>query len=178
MASLVLASPALDIPAWEKNARELLKTISPSGQHAVQLAEATKKFDDSSYQAALAEFYDKYVWRHPQQPDLDSMMSSMNEALYNYMEGPSEFTLTGTLKDYDVTPFLKHIGTPVLYTVGEFDEANSTIVRNFASMTPGARCVVLQGAAHMSPWDARDQSVHIVREFLRSADSVAAVTKL
>jgi proline-specific peptidase len=171
VASLTLGSAALDIPAWEKNAKQLVTTLSDSSQRAIRLAEAKKKYDDPPYQNALGEFYGRYVWLHPVQADLESTMATYNEAIYTYMQGPSEFTITGTLKNYDVSPFLKQIAVPLLYTVGEFDEANPVIIRRFASLTPGAQVVILKGAAHLTPWDARDENVKVVREFLASVDS-------
>lgn len=105
------------------------------------------------------------------------MMATFNAAIYNYMQGPSEFTITGTLKDYDATPFLSQISVPALYTVGEFDEANPKIVQRFASLTPGATFSMFPGAAHMTTWDARDENVAVVGQFFRSVDSVAATQK-
>ena len=171
VASLTLASAALDIPTWERNARRLVGTLSDSAQRAIRTRERQGRFDAPDYQAALGEFYGKYVWRHPVQADLDSLMSTVNEAIYNYMQGPSEFTITGTLKRYDGTPLLKDITVPTLYTVGEFDEADPPTIKRFAQMTPGAQVVVLPGAAHLTPWDAREESIRTVRAFLRGADS-------
>jgi proline iminopeptidase len=171
VASLTLASAALDIPTWERNARRLVGTLSDSAQRAIRTRERQGRFDAPDYQAALGEFYGKYVWRHPVQADLDSLMSTVNEAIYNYMQGPSEFTITGTLKQYDGTPLLKDITVPTLFTVGEFDEADPPTIKRFAQMTPGAQVVVLPGAAHLTPWDAREESIRTVRAFLRGADS-------
>jgi proline-specific peptidase len=171
VASLILGSAALDIPRWEHNARRLVHTLSDSAQRAIRVREAERRFDAPDYQAALAEFYGKYVWRTPVQPDLDSLMGTVNESIYNYMQGPSEFTISGTLKRYDGTKILPTIAVPTLYTVGEFDEADPPTIKRFAQLTPGARVVVLRGAAHMTPWDAPDENVKVVREFLRSADS-------
>jgi proline iminopeptidase len=171
VASLTLASAALDIPTWERNARRLVGTLSDSAQRAIRTRERQGRFDAPDYQAALGEFYGRYVWRHPVQADLDSLMTTVNEAIYNYMQGPSEFTVTGTLKRYDGTPLLKDITVPTLYTVGEFDEADPPTIKRFARMTPGAQVVVFPGAAHLTPWDARDESIRAVRAFLRGADS-------
>jgi proline iminopeptidase len=171
VASLTLASAALDIPAWERNARRLVGTLSDSAQRAIRTREAQRRFDAPDYQAALGEFYGKYVWRQPVQADLDSLMNTVNESIYNYMQGPSEFTITGTLRSYDGTPLLKEITVPTLYTVGEFDEADPPTIKRFAKMTPGAQVVVFPGAAHLTPWDARDESIRTEREFLRAADS-------
>ena len=177
VATLTLASAALDIPAWEKNARQLVATLSDSSQRAISKAERAKKYDDPLYQNAMSEFYGKYVWRHPVEADLDSLMATVNEGIYNYMQGPSEFTITGTLGNYDATAFLKQVRVPVLYTVGEFDEANPDIVRRFAALTPGARVVMLKGSGHVTTWDARDENVKVVRDFLAAADSSTAMTR-
>jgi len=173
VASLTLGSAALDIPTWARNARQLVGTLSDSAQRAIHVREAQGHFDAPDYQAALNEFYGKYVWRHPVQADFDSTLATANEAIYNYMQGPSEFTITGTLKRYDVTAQLATIRVPTLYTVGEFDEANPPTIRHFAELTPGAEVAVLAGAAHLTPWDAREENVRIVRAFLRRSDSTA-----
>lgn len=175
VASLTLASSALDIPTWGKNARKLVTTLSDSAQKAIKDAEASKKYDSPAYQNAMNEFYGKYVWRHPVEADLDSTMKTVNEQIYNYMQGPSEFTITGTFKDYDVTGQLKDIKVPTLYTVGEFDEADPATVKRFASLTPGAKVVVIPGAAHITTWDNPTAMTAAVRDFLRHVDS-ASVT--
>src|SRR5262249_41476795 len=159
VASLTLESPALDIPAWEKNARGLVKTLPDSEQVAIAKREAEGNFTAPDYQAALMDFYGRYVWRHPVQADLDSLFATVNEAIYNYMQGPSEFTITGTLKKYDATAFLKTIRVPVFYTVGEFDEADPATVKRFARLTPGAEVAVIPGAAHIVYWDNPDETV-------------------
>jgi proline iminopeptidase len=174
VASLTFGSAALDIPTWEKNARRLVTTLSDSAQKAIKVREAEKKFDAPDYQNAINEFYGKYVWRKPVEADLDSTMKTMNEAIYGYMQGPSEFTITGTLKKYDVTSELKTIKVPTLYTVGEFDEADVPTIKRFAAMTPGAKVEVIPGSAHITTWDNPTAMIAAVRTFLRHADSTNA----
>jgi proline iminopeptidase len=151
-----------------------VKTLPDSAQKAIATREAEKKFDAPDYQAALGEFYGKYVWRRPVQAELDSTLAGVNEKIYNYMQGPSEFTITGTLKQYDATPFLKDVKVPVLFTVGEFDEADPPTVKKHAGMTPGARYAVIPNAAHVVEWDNPDETNRVVREFLKSVDATKA----
>jgi proline iminopeptidase len=171
VASLTLMSPALDIPAWEKNANRLVKTLPDSAQKAIATRSAEKNYAAKDYQAALEDFYSKYVWRHPVKAELDSLMSTINEGIYNYMQGPSEFTITGTLKKYDATPFLKSVKVPVLFTVGEFDEANPATVKHHSEMTPGAKYAVIPGSAHIVQWDNPEETNRVVREFLKAVDA-------
>jgi proline iminopeptidase len=94
-----------------------------------------------------------------------------NMQIYNYMWGPSEFTVTGTLKTYDATPLLRTITVPTLYTVGEFDESDPPTIRRFASLTPGATVEVIPGAAHITTWDNPEAMLRVIRRFLRKVDA-------
>jgi proline iminopeptidase len=169
--SLTLGSAALHSRAWEEHARTLLATLPDSMIRAVEVREAEQNYDAVDYQAAMNEFYNRYVWRRPVAADLDSLMNTYNAAIYQYMWGPSEFTVTGTLRNFDARPFLPSIDVPVLYTVGEFDEASPETIRAFAAMTPGARVVVIPGAAHMTAWDNPVADIGAVRAFLREVDA-------
>lgn len=169
--SLVLASAALDAPLWERHARELLTNLPDSMVRAVEQREAEGNYQAPDYQAALEAFYARYVWLRPHPADLDSTLATFSEAVYGYMWGPSEFTLNGTLRDFDVTGFLPQITVPVLYTVGEVDEAGPENIRRFADLTPGARYLVIPDAAHVTAWDNPEADVTAVRGFLREVDA-------
>lgn len=171
VASLTLASAALDIPQWERHARALLKTLPDSIQQIVKTREAEKKFNSPDYQAAIESFYNKYVWLRPDKPNLDSLMSQVNPAIYGYMQGPSEFTITGTLKEYNSTSFLKDIKVPTLFTVGDVDEADPVTIRKQAAMVPGGKVFVIPNAAHMSTWDNPAAMIGAIRSHLRAVDS-------
>lgn len=177
VSSLTFGSACLDIPAYERRAKELLTTLSKPSQVAVKKSETARKYDDSAYQKAIDEFYGLYLFRHPVKEDLDSTFATVNETIYGYMQGPSEFTITGTLKYYDSTPFLPQIKVPTLFTVGEFDEVGPVIVKSFADKTPNARFIQFAGSAHITSWDARDENLKAVREFLHAADSSAVHAK-
>lgn len=174
VASLTFGSAVFDVPAFAQHTRQLLTTLPDSTQRAIATAEAAGTFDSPAYQNAMNEFYALYVFRNPVPADLDSTFATVNQELYMYMQGPSEFTITGTFKDYTVTSFLPQIAVPTLFTVGEFDEVGPALIRGFADKVPGARYVMLPGAAHITTWDARDAMNAAVRTFLRAADSTAA----
>lgn len=170
VASLTLGSAALDIPTWEKNVKRMVRSLPDSSRNAIAEAEASGRFDSPGYQAANAQFMEIYVMRRPVQADWDSTVATVNEGIYGYMQGPSEFTITGTLKSYDATPFLRQITVPTLFTVGEFDEADPPTIRRQAAMVKGAEVAVIDSAAHLTTWDNPAQMVKVVRDFLRRAD--------
>jgi proline iminopeptidase len=171
VSSLVFGSLCFDVPGWSQSTRKLLKSLPDSLQDAVKIAESTGKYDDPAYQNAMNQFYSLFVFRNPVQADLDSMFATYNFEIYSYMWGPSEFTINGTLKDYNPVSFLPQIKVPTMFTVGEFDEIDPTIVKELSDKVPGAKYVMFPNSGHMTPWDARDQNIKVVREFLNSIDS-------
>jgi proline iminopeptidase len=170
VASLTLASPALDIPSWTRHAWRLVATLSDSAQRAIHSGEDSAKFDSPDYRRAMQEFNARYISRRPPAAELDSTMSMVGESVSNYMHGPANFAITGSLKSYDVTSRLRTIAVPTLYMVGEYDEADPAMMKRFASLTPGAHLVVIPGAAHITTWDNPTAMVDAVRSFLRQAD--------
>lgn len=86
------------------------------------------------------------------------------------MWGPSEFTATGTLRDFDVTDSLSLIEVPTLFLTGEHDEARPATVRYSASLVPGANFGVIPDAAHLTMQDNPEETVRVIREFLRRVD--------
>ncbi len=169
VSSLIFGSLCIDVAAWEKSTRQLLASFPDSLQEAVVNAESSGNYENPLYEEAMNQFYAKYLWgSNPVQADFDSMMATFNTDIYGYMWGPSEFTVTGTLKDYNATSFLPEIKVPTLFTVGEFDEIQPDIVKEIASKVTDSRVAVFAGSSHMTPWDARDENVRVVREFLNS----------
>jgi proline iminopeptidase len=163
--------------AYGRRANDLVQTLSDSSKQAVKRALATGRFDAPDYQNAVSEFWGRYVFRHPVQADLDSSLASFNARIYEYMQGPSEFTITGTLASYDAKPFLPEIKVPTLVTVGEFDEVGPELARSHAALIPGARFHIFPGAAHLTTWDAPETTIATVRGFLRSADGPLAAAR-
>jgi proline iminopeptidase len=173
VSSITFGSLCFDIPAWEQSTKQLLASFPDSLKEAIIKAESTGNYDDPLYEQAMNLFYSNHVWgKNPVQPDFDSLMATFNADLYGYMWGPSEFTITGTLKDYNSTALLPEIKVPTLFTVGEFDEINPDIVKEFASKVINSNYVLFAGSSHMTPWDARDENVKVVRSFLNSVDSL------
>ncbi|MEP6762773.1 MAG: proline iminopeptidase-family hydrolase [Gemmatimonadaceae bacterium] len=171
--SIVFGSAVFDAAAYVKRANSLVVTLSDSAQKAIKEADAKKQYNTPSYENAINEFYALYVFRHPPAADLDSTMKQTNQGIYNYMQGPSEFVITGTLKSYNVRAGLPSIKVPVLYTVGEFDEVGPAIIKSFADATPGAKYKLIPGAAHITSWDNPTVMLEAVREFLTNVDATA-----
>lgn len=169
--SLVLASPALDVPRWLRDADSLKTTLPDSLQAIIRHYEASGTTDAPEYQGAVMEYYRRFLARkQPWSADIDSTFAQFNTDVYGYMWGPSEFTATGTLRDYDRTDRLSELGLPVLFTAGRYDEATPGSVAFFQSQVPDAELAILESSAHLTMQDEPEEYVRIIREFLRRVE--------
>lgn len=170
--SLILASPALSIPMWVHDADSLRGTLPESTQAAIARHEHDGSFDSPEYQAAMIEYYHRFVsLTNPWTPDIDSTLSQLGVSVYTYMCGPSEFTVTGTLRNYDRTARLREITIPTLFTAGRYDEATPGTTRYYQSLVPGSQIEIFEHSAHMTMQDEPERYVEVLRAFLRKVES-------
>lgn len=168
VSSLVLGSPCINMNAWEQSTNQLLATLPDSLQKVVLEADATGNYENPLYDSAITMFYDKYLWgENPNEEELDSIMSTANLDIYHHMWGPSEFSITGTLKGYDATPLLSDVDVPILFTVGEFDEIIPEMVEEMASIN-NSELVVFKGSSHLTTWGAPEESIKAIEDFISS----------
>ena len=124
--SLVLASPSLDIPAWNRNVARLVGTLSDSARRAIVAYEKGGRADPAAYAAAAAEFYGKYVWRHPVAADLDSLLATANSGDRRLHEGERGVRRRRHARDVRrARRSCTTVTVPVLFTVGRVRRGRS-----------------------------------------------------
>jgi proline iminopeptidase len=173
--SLILSSPALDIPKWGADAKALVATLPDSMQEAIRIGDSTGDFQSAAYQAATQAYYQRYLARRqPWSADIDSAFAGMDTVQYYALNGHSEFTMDGDLKDYDITDSLPSLQLPVLYIAGQYDEARPATVRSFAAKTPDAVLSITPDAGHLTMQDDSAHDVRVIRSFLRRVDAAGS----
>src|SRR5262249_23626252 len=146
-------------------------TLPEANRTAIETHERDGTFDSPEYQAAMMEFYKRYLARRqPWSAEIEKTFADLNPDVYVYMQGPSEFTITGTIKDYDVTDRLKEITVPTLFTAGEYDEVRPEAVRSYQSRVPGSRLAVIEGSGHLTMQDEPERYRQVLREFLHEVE--------
>ncbi len=65
------------------------------------------------------------------------------------MNGPSEFTVTGTLKTWDIMDRLAEIEVPALLIGGRYDECTPAHLEEMHRRIAGSRLVVIEDASHL-----------------------------
>ena len=117
-------------------------------------------------------YYRKHVCRlDPWPEDLLEAFGKLNPEIYGRMWGKSEFTVTGTLKDADLTDRLGEIRVPVLLAGGEYDEAPPETLGEFRDRFPDATLAVIPGASHTPMLEEPDLFRGAVNSFLETVEA-------
>lgn len=169
--ALILSSPCLSTEMWLRDADTLLATLPDSIQAVIRENERSGTFDSPEYQKAVQIYYKHFMSRNLlRSADIDSGKKQICKDVYRYMWGPSEFTVTGTLKDYDRTDRLVEIKVPTLFICGEYDEARFPTVHYYHSLVEGSGIVMIENAAHMTMQDNPEMDIQAIKDFLNDLE--------
>lgn len=178
-ASVTLGSPLISTRRWIADAK-LLRSELPADVQAVLLAcEAPTKPTKVQCDKAEQAFSDRHLLRGPVPPAIRNYRvagdKGFNPALYNYMWGPTEFTATGTLRNYDGEPLLRSIaGSKTLFITGQYDEARPETIIAYARGLAGSEVAVIPGSAHAMSIDRPNEWIAVLRAFLSRHDTPAS----
>jgi proline iminopeptidase len=166
--SVILGGIFVSTRIWIEDANILLAQLPQDTQAVLKRHEAAGTTDSKEYQEAVEVFYSRYYYHKPKPPLPASCGESRrNDEIYKYMWGPNEFRSTGTLQDFDVTAALPHLKTPVLVTVGRFDEARPETAARLAEMIPKGRLEIIENCGHMAPLEDPEGSARVIAKFIK-----------
>ena len=149
--SLVLASSPASCPRWTEDCTELLADLPEGALETIRRHEAHRYTGCLEYSAAILPFYKRHVCRLDPWPDgLERAFCGANQEMYEYMAGPSEFAIVGTLREWDVTDRLSEIDVPTLITCGEYDELRPSHAEDIQRRIPNAELEVFSDASHVT----------------------------
>lgn len=174
--SLTLAGPALSMERWVADQRVWLLELPEQTQAAIHEAESTGNFESPEYESAIGAFYAEHLCRLNPWPDYVQRALSpekMGEQVYLHMCGPSEFTITGTLRSYERVDRLKEIAPPTLFICGRYDEATPAATEYYHRNMPGSEFAVIENASHFAFAEQPGRFNHVVGDFLRRAETHA-----
>ncbi|MCP9198823.1 proline iminopeptidase-family hydrolase [Gramella sp. GC03-9] len=172
--SVIFSSPLLSTRDWMDDARLLLSQMPQPVQDTIRKYEALKEYSKPVYLAAVDSFYSQHLSRRswPREPVAECEgVGGFNSEVYNYMWGPTEFTATGTLLDFDRTDDLDEIEEPILFIAGEYDEARPETMYEYQKLSKNARVEIIEDAAHSTVVDQPEKVSLVISDFLKSVEN-------
>lgn len=167
--ALVIANSPASMELWLQAAARLRSELPPEVQETLLAHEAAGTLNSAEYKAASQVFYARHVCRlDPWPEEVKRTFAAMDEdpTVYLAMNGPTEFHVIGSMKDWTVIDRLPAINVPVLLISGRYDEAAPEVVQPFADLIKGAEWVIFENSSHMPHVEEREACMKCVGEFL------------
>jgi pimeloyl-ACP methyl ester carboxylesterase len=156
LTSLILNSTPTSAPRWAEEARRLYAGL-PSGLEEKQADE---------------EFKRRHIIRLEPEPEVLSRgRAKFGTQVYERMWGPNEFTVTGTLKEWDVIDRLDEVDVPTLITSGRHDECTPKLVEPLHDGISGSEWVLFEVSAHMPYLEEPERYLEVVGAFLERVEA-------
>ncbi len=171
--AIVVADSPASIPLWVAEANRLRAQLPAEVQETLTRHEAAGTTDDPAYERACMAFYERHVCRVVPFPDFVARsFAAMAEdpTVYGTMNGPSEFHVIGTIKDWDITERLAEIDVPTLLVSGRYDEATPAIVGQMKDRIPGSEWELFEESSHLPHVEETERFLQVVGDFLRRHD--------
>ncbi|RWM13320.1 MAG: alpha/beta fold hydrolase [Mesorhizobium sp.] len=171
--ALVIANSPANMRTWVSEANRLRRELPADVQATLTRHEVAGTVTDPEYVAASRVFYDRHVCRVvPWPPEVARTFAIMDgdNTVYRNMNGPTEFHVIGTMKDWTIEDRLPDIAVPTLLISGRHDEATPEVVRPYVEGVPGIRWVLFEHSSHMPHVEEQELCMRTVSDFLKTQD--------
>ena len=170
--SLILCGSPASIPRWIRECGELLARQPDAVQETIRSHEERGYTGCPEYQSAILGFYREHVCRLDPWPEgLERSFAEAGDQVYNHMNGPSEFTVVGTIRDWDVTERLQEISVPTLLVGGEHDECRPAHLADMHARIAGSRLATIDDASHLCFAEQPEAFTEVVNDFLARVEA-------
>jgi len=165
--SLILCGSPASMPRWVADCAELLAQQPQDVQATIREHEESGFTACPEYQAAILGFYREHVCRLDPWPDgLERSFEQAGYDVYNTMNGPSEFTVTGTLRTWDIMDRLGEIYVPTLLVGGRYDECRPSHLTEMRRRIRGSQLAIIEEASHLCFAEQPAEFMRILNSFL------------
>lgn len=174
LASLILADSPASMPQWVAEANRLRAKLPTEVQQILLKHEKANTTDDPAYQEAMLVFYRRHLCRLDPWPDcLNRTFEKLtqNPEVYNTMNGPSEFHVIGSLKDWDIVERLAEIQVPTLVIGGRYDEATPAITETVHHGIAGSEWVIFERSSHTPHLEETERYIQVLGQFLSRVEA-------
>ncbi len=173
--ALVIANSPANMHTWVAEANRLRRELPAEVQETLLQHENAGTLTDPEYIRASRVFYDRHVCRlNPWPKEVARTFAIMDEdnTVYRNMNGPTEFHVIGTMKDWTIEDRLSRIQAPTLVISGRYDEATPVVVKPYVENVPNNQWVLFEESSHMPHVEERDLCMKTVSAFLNNVERV------
>ncbi|KPV43392.1 proline iminopeptidase-family hydrolase [Alicyclobacillus ferrooxydans] len=169
---LIISNMAASIPSYVRYINQLRSNVPDEILRVLEKYEAAGDYEAEEYQTLLVQhLYNKHLCRlDPWPQDVVNGFAHINPQVYNTMQGPNEFVVTGTFKDWDRWDDLRRIEVPTLVLGGRHDTMDPEDIEEMGRRIPKSRVGICENGSHLSMWDDAESYFDFVKSFVKDVE--------
>lgn len=166
---LIICNMTADFGKYEAYNSYLRSQLRPSLIDTFEYYEAREEFQHPVYQELVfEEYYRKHICRLPDWPEaILRSFGNINQHVYEYMQGPSEFVPGGILKGWSVWDRLAEIEVPTLTVGAKYDTMKPEEMEEMSKLVQNGRYLYCPNGSHMAMWDDQEVFMNGVIQFIQ-----------
>ncbi|NKN35840.1 proline iminopeptidase-family hydrolase [Agrobacterium sp. a22-2] len=167
--ALIIANSPAAMKTWIAEANRLREALPSEVQATLLRHEQAGTTDSAEYMEATDVFNQRHVCRIvPMPPEVQRTFDAIatDPTVYHTMNGPNEFHVIGTMKDWSIVGRLSTIAAPTLLISGRYDEATEACVQPYADEIPDVRWRIFEQSSHMPHVEEREACMAEAAGFL------------
>jgi L-proline amide hydrolase len=171
--ALVLADTAASFPDFVSEANRLRALLPPEVEATLRRHEEAGTTDDPEYMEACLVFYGRHLCRLDPWPDEVTEAFAWidrDPTVYHTMNGPSEFHVIGSIRDWQAKDRLGEIRVPTLLVSGRHDEATPALQQVLLDGIAGSEWVCFEDSSHLPHVEERERYLQVVGDWLAQHD--------
>lgn len=175
---LIISNMMASASDYNKYAEDVLgPQLPPAVFNQIKTFEKNKDYTNPKYTELLFKYYyTEHILRKPLEEwpeSINRCFKHINPNVYVYMQGPSEFGITGnaTLKDWDIKSKLKTISVPTLTIGAKYDTMDPKHMQWISKEVQNGRFLFCPNGSHLSQYDDQKNYFSGVIQFLKDVDS-------
>ncbi|KAF2270617.1 proline-specific peptidase [Lojkania enalia] len=166
---VIISSGPASGALYLKSANILLAKLPEPIRRTLEDCEKRGDHESEEFQKASMEFLKRHVCRlDPFPDDILKAFGHLDEDPTSYLtvQGPSEFQITGWLKDWDASTEAQNIDTPVLLINGKYDEMQDLCIEPWFKRIPKVKWITLENSSHLGQYEERERYMEVCGAFL------------
>jgi proline iminopeptidase len=171
--ALIISNMTASIPSYVKHINELRQKFPREIIEILEKYEAKEDYSAQEYQDVMFnQLYLKHLCRiNPWPEPLQRTFRNLSTQVYNTMQGPNEFVVTGTFKDWDRWNDLHKIKVPTLLSVACYDTMRVEDIQKMGRLIPNSRVCICENGSHLSMYDDQEAYFRDLIGFVKDVEA-------
>ena len=170
---LLICNMTADFNKYEAYNAKLRNQLRPSLLDSLKRYEDKGDYFNPEYaDLVFKEYYTRHICRLPEFPEpVMRSFKHVNQPVYVYMQGPSEFVPGGILKGWSIWDKLKTLQVPTLTVGAKYDTMNPAEMEEMSQLVQNGRYLYCANGSHLSMWDDQQTFMNGVISFIKDVEA-------